>query len=82
VRCEAEENWSSYQTWCEQARVMEYGACPLRQPRKTANPCTPYLPREQASHFWRLIDLPLVEMVLAGVLASAIVIALVIWFGR
>jgi hypothetical protein len=26
-----------------------------------------------AGHFWRLIDLPLVEIVLAGVLAAAIV---------
>ena len=32
--------------------------------------------------FWRFIDLPLVEIVLAGVLAAAIVLALVIWFNR
>jgi hypothetical protein len=31
-------------------------------------------------HIWRLIDLPLVEIVLASVLAAAIVLALVIWF--
>src|SRR5262245_29007582 len=29
-----------------------------------------------------MIDLPLTEIVLAGVLAAAIVLALVIWFGR
>jgi hypothetical protein len=32
--------------------------------------------------FWHLIDVPLVEIVLAGVLAAAIVLALVIWFNR
>jgi hypothetical protein len=29
-----------------------------------------------------LIDFPLVEIVLAGVLAAAIVLALVVWLGR
>jgi hypothetical protein len=33
-------------------------------------------------HFWSLIDFPLVEIVLAGVLAAAIVLALIIWFSR
>jgi hypothetical protein len=35
---------------------------------------------ERCEH--RLIDLPLVEIVLAGILAAAIVLALVIWFSR
>jgi hypothetical protein len=35
---------------------------------------------ERCEH--RLIDLPLVEIVLAGILAAAIVLALVTWFGR
>jgi hypothetical protein len=32
--------------------------------------------------FWGLIDLALIEVILAGVLAAAIVLALVIWFKR
>jgi len=33
-------------------------------------------------HFWGLIDFPLVEILLAGALAAAIVVALLMWLGR
>jgi len=32
--------------------------------------------------FWDFIDLPLVEIILASLLAAAIVLALLVWFGR